>query len=150
MNYTDIWKAKRLYAIGILKTHTCWIPLNQLRKVRDKQYWTNGGIRYARGMWYRVNGVIPKGKQLLHICDNPYCVRPDHLYIGSAKDNQLDCISKGRKHTRRGIKRKQLTIDQVKAIRKDVRHHSLIATEYNVGRNCIGRIKRYETHTGRQ
>ncbi len=41
-------------------------------------------------------GMIPKGKMVLHRCDNPPCVNPAHLFIGTAKDNAHDAIQKGR------------------------------------------------------
>lgn len=39
---------------------------------------------------------VPKGMQACHHCDNPSCVNPDHLFIGTNRDNQLDSIAKGR------------------------------------------------------
>ena len=41
-------------------------------------------------------GPIPKGMFVLHHCDNPPCVRPDHLFLGTAADNTADMMSKGR------------------------------------------------------
>ncbi|MGH9388833.1 MAG: HNH endonuclease [Vicinamibacteria bacterium] len=38
----------------------------------------------------------PLGLDVLHSCDNPLCVRPDHLFIGTASDNMMDCLRKGR------------------------------------------------------
>lgn len=43
-----------------------------------------------------ANGPIPKGLWVLHRCDNPPCVNPDHLFLGTPTDNVQDCISKGR------------------------------------------------------
>lgn len=42
-------------------------------------------------------GPIPKGKLVMHACDNPKCVNPVHLSIGTDLENTRDCISKGRK-----------------------------------------------------
>ena len=47
--------------------------------------------------WSMAHGDIPDGLHVLHHCDNPSCVRPDHLFIGTAKDNVQDMIRKGRK-----------------------------------------------------
>lgn len=42
-------------------------------------------------------GPIPLGMFICHSCDNPSCVNPEHLFIGTNKDNQQDAISKGRR-----------------------------------------------------
>jgi len=41
-------------------------------------------------------GLIPKGKHVLHNCDNPPCINPSHLYIGTAQDNMNDKYARGR------------------------------------------------------
>lgn len=42
---------------------------------------------------------IPEGLLICHRCDNPKCIRPNHLFVGTQKDNQIDSANKGRKHT---------------------------------------------------
>lgn len=49
-----------------------------------------------RVMFQLVNGPIPKGMLVCHHCDNPTCVRPDHLFLGTNQDNQNDRYNKGR------------------------------------------------------
>jgi hypothetical protein len=46
--------------------------------------------------WELTNGPIPDGIEILHHCDNPACVRPDHLFQGDQKSNMEDMVSKGR------------------------------------------------------
>lgn len=59
------------------------------------------GHDYAhRISWQLHNGEIPAGLWVLHHCDNPPCVRPDHLFLGTAQDNVDDSIRKGRRTTR--------------------------------------------------
>jgi hypothetical protein len=63
-------------------------------------------------------GKIPKGLLVLHKCDNPCCVNPNHLFIGTDMDNQKDMIKKGRKRWGEREPRALLTDDAVKFIRK--------------------------------
>lgn len=49
-----------------------------------------------RVAWELVNGPVPGGLHVCHRCDNPPCVRPDHLFLGTAKENLRDMIAKGR------------------------------------------------------
>jgi HNH endonuclease len=52
--------------------------------------------RAHRIAWMLSFGQIPEGAEVLHTCDTPLCVRPDHLFLGTQADNIADCISKGR------------------------------------------------------
>jgi len=49
-----------------------------------------------RFSWALHHGPIPPGVQVLHHCDNPSCARPDHLWLGTARDNIRDCQRKER------------------------------------------------------
>ena len=53
-------------------------------------------IRVHRLIWKLAYGDIPKGLNVLHKCDNPPCVRLDHLFLGTLKDNTRDATLKGR------------------------------------------------------
>lgn len=55
-------------------------------------------IGSARFSWELHNGPIPDGLVICHHCDNPRCVRPTHLFLGTQGDNMRDCIQKGRFH----------------------------------------------------
>ena len=52
--------------------------------------------RAHRVMWRLAHGAIPDGLRVLHHCDNPCCVNPNHLFLGSPKDNTQDMLRKRR------------------------------------------------------
>ena len=63
-----------------------------------------GRIKYREKMtlahrlsWRMARGNIPDNMNILHSCDNPSCVNPDHLYIGTHTDNMQDMISRNRR-----------------------------------------------------
>jgi len=56
----------------------------------------NNPERAHRFAWRQMRGEIPKDRWVLHKCDNRKCCNPDHLFLGTAKDNTQDCIKKGR------------------------------------------------------
>lgn len=52
--------------------------------------------------WEEINGPIPPDILVLHRCDNPPCVRPDHLFLGTKADNAVDMCTKGRQRRDKG------------------------------------------------
>jgi hypothetical protein len=63
---------------------------------RDDDSSRNRGVYAHRISWELHNGPIPDGMVVMHTCDNPPCVRPDHLTLGTAADNLRDMRQKGR------------------------------------------------------
>lgn len=80
-------------------------------------------------------GEIPDGMHVLHRCDNPACVNPKHLFLGTSADNMRDKSKKGRHHNAR------LSDQDVRAIREseDVRRE--LAARYGVSISAIQQIK---------
>lgn len=100
-------------------------------------------------------GPIPKGMNVCHHCDNPPCVNPDHLWVGTTQENIDDCIRKGR-HVPPPVKNwpalmrkiphhwQKVDISTVLKIREALkiggRNQSKIANEFGVSRKTVSRI----------
>ncbi len=102
-------------------------------------------VKAHRWLYETVIGPIPTGLVVRHKCDNPPCVNPMHLQIGTHSDNQKDKFLRGRGADRRGEKHPlaRLTAEQVKDIRRmaDCGHtHAYLAGLYGVKRGQIGKI----------
>lgn len=67
--------------------------------------------------WEFVNGPVPEGLFVLHKCDNPPCVNPDHMFLGDHQANCDDKIRKGRMAVGEMTKRTVLNAEKVKRIR---------------------------------
>jgi hypothetical protein len=84
-----------------------------------------------------VHGPIPEGMVVMHTCDNPPCVNPDHLVIASHRDNVLDKYRKGRGH------KQKLTAsdaDEIRESRGKITQKAL-AERFGVTRSTINDIQ---------
>jgi hypothetical protein len=84
-------------------------------------------------------GEIPAGKFVCHKCDNRLCVRPDHLYAGTHRENMRDMRVRERNI-------RKLTHEQAARIRADTRPQRQIAADYGVSQSTVWHIKIGRTH----
>ena len=108
---------------------------------------SKGQFRLAHTVSYALtNGPIPPGMHICHRCDNPPCARPDHLFMGTPRDNALDMFAKGRQGPRHpGSERAnaRLSEDDIRAIRSTSYYYGRtqhLARCYGVSGTTIRRI----------
>ena len=104
---------------------------------------SKNNVRAHRFSWVLHNGDIPEGMFICHKCDNPSCVRPDHLFLGSPKDNVIDMVKKGRNVACSGPKNGavKLTAEQVRAIYGDPRTNKEIGASYDISSSMASLIR---------
>ena len=88
-------------------------------------------------------GPIPDGFHVLHRCDNPPCINPDHLFLGTNYDNVKDKISKGRDRGVHGTENRhnKLTPEQVIEIRNSTGTQRAVAAQYGVSGSLVNYIR---------
>ena len=101
-----------------------------------------------RFSWELHFGPIPNGKGyhgtcVLHRCDNPACVNPKHLFLGTHDENMEDCRRKGRRPHMRGAKNggAKINEDIVRKIRLETRPDRVVARDYGIGKSMIWNIR---------
>lgn len=111
------------------------------------EIWVDGKmLRAHRVSWEMVNGKIPDGIFVLHKCDNPSCVNPSHLFLGTHQDNMDDCARKGRVSILRGenspasILKKDQVLEIAKLTRRGIGCR-IVAMAYGVSRQTVSDIR---------
>jgi hypothetical protein len=100
-------------------------------------------VEAHRLAWESAEGPIPKGIHVLHRCDNPGCVRPSHLFLGTNADNIEDRKSKGRPDP--GVPKK-LTAEKVRDIRASTMKQRDIAKQYGMSQASIWAVRARRTY----
>jgi len=96
----------------------CWEWRGRKLAKTGRAYFQHEGKRHiaARWLWSAMFGTIPNGQCVLHKCDNPSCVNPLHLFLGTQLDNIKDRDKKGRNRLRYNVCKNghTLTVESVR------------------------------------
>lgn len=106
------------------KSDGCWLWTGELAGKGYGRMKFAGVREHAHRMsWEFANGPVQAGLLVLHKCDTPACVRPDHLFLGTQKDNMRDMHAKGRAVQVRGEQhgRAKLTEEQARQLLAEYR-----------------------------
>lgn len=124
----------------------CHVWIGSANKTGYGRFWNGERLVLATHFSYeRAVGPVPAGLFVLHRCDNPPCVRPEHLFIGTKIDNHLDMMSKGRgPDYARGeaSNNARLTDEEVRQIRASPGPLRLLAERFGVSITQLSRIRR--------
>lgn len=119
---------------------------------KSKNSYGYGKVADGRGSWMLAHraswiahyGEIPEGLSVCHHCDNPACIEPSHLFLGTHAENMRDMKRKGRASSPRGEDRKNAKITEcdVRRIRSSAEKTRDIARELGISVQMVTRIRR--------
>lgn len=108
-----------------------------------------GIVNFRDQMWrtHRLSltlasGPIEDGLQVCHRCDNPPCIRPDHLYVGSALENSMDRADRGRQGVGQFAKLSEADADIIRERALSGEDEAALASDFGVSQNTVRRIAR--------
>jgi hypothetical protein len=141
------------------KNETAEVRLLRRREIDENGCWLYRGTTVSNGYgWMSYNGRseyahrvaavvflefdLESGLCVCHKCDTPRCFNPDHLYVGTMKDNMSEAAAKGRMVGKK-LTEPQVAIIKFRLARGDTRKS--IADEYGVSGTAVGQIARGQT-----
>lgn len=139
----------------------CWLWIATAATGKHGTFYVGGGkVQASHFAWESANGrPVPEGLWVLHHCDNPPCVRPDHLYVGTHLDNVRDAVERDRyaignalhhdtrsRGERHGTaKLREVDVLAIRAKRTAGASLSQLAAEFGISKSQVHRITHSES-----
>lgn len=145
-------EARFLKRVIVGKPTECWTWTGSVMKVGWHGQWRNaaGEIEPThRAAWRLFKSPIPEGVHILHRCDNPICVNPGHLFMGTQSTNMLDMWAKGRARPKTHLGEKhgmsKVTAEIVKEIRASEESGTVLAAKFGIKPTTVCDIRKRRT-----
>lgn len=119
----------------------CWPWTGHRRHGGYGKFTTPTTTLAHRASWEIANGPIPDGLHVCHACDNPPCVNPAHLFLGTNADNVADRVAKGRPAFGERWHSSKLTDVQVREIRASTEPIRVLGPRYGIAFSTIAAIR---------
>jgi len=127
--------------VDIQDRTSCWNWTAYTDRDGYGRFKLNGAVERAHRVALQLDGRDPTGNVARHTCDNPSCVNPHHLLLGTHEDNARDMVRRDRSPRGERNGQAKLSAEDIPTIRSDTRPSRVIAEEYGVSPSQIRRIR---------
>jgi hypothetical protein len=157
--YNQIRAAGQLSKYPLIGPHDVFEK--RIKKTPDCWLWTGTKNDYGYGIFlmpgeksirahrysyeFFTKQKIPNGMIIMHLCDNPPCVNPDHLRVATKRENNADTANKHRHHYGLDHWNGRLSNDDIANIRASTEPKTMLAKKYGVNYSHIWRIQNKQT-----
>ena len=143
VNQHPILGPEDVFESRIEKADGCWLWKGSKNEYGYGVFLLPGGkpVRAHRYSYEFFKGPIPDGLIIMHTCDNPPCVNPSHLQLGTRADNNADAAIKRRHNYGTAHWNGRISDQDIKDIRSATETQAALARKYGVCQSHISRIK---------
>jgi hypothetical protein len=121
----------------------CWNCISHAKNIKGYPHLIRNGKQWimSRYIYTQIHGQIPDGMYVCHKCDNPSCINPEHLFLGTQTDNMQDMVNKGRQLCGSLNGNSKLTAIEAKEIKYSALSGVNLAKMFNVSTTQVSDIK---------